>query len=54
MILSDNERFFKFLSTLEVNLVDKVKRNTYLCVILHVKDKKITNSRCFYVISNSW
>ena len=41
MILSENARFFKFLSTREVNLVDKVKRSTYLCVILHVKHKKL-------------
>ena len=46
--------FLKFLSTIELNLVDKMKRSTYLCVILHVKHKKITNSLCFYLISNSW
>ena len=41
MILSENARFFKFLSTREVNLVDKIKRSTYLCVILRVKHKKL-------------
>ena len=41
MILSENARFFKFLSTIEVRLVDKMKRSTYSCVILHVKHKTL-------------
>ena len=35
-------------STIKLNLVDKMKRITYFCVILHVERKKITNSRRFY------
>ena len=45
---------FQLVSTLKVNLVGKMKRITYLCVILHVKHKKITNSGRFYPISNFW
>ena len=33
--------------------VDKMMQSTYLCVILHVKHKKITSSFCFYEISIS-
>ena len=32
---------FQLLSTLEVDLFGKMKRITYLCVILHVKHKKL-------------
>ena len=28
-------------------------QGTYLCVILNAKNKKITNSRSFYLISDS-
>ena len=38
----------------KVKLVDKMMRSTYLWVILNVKNKKSTNSRGFYLISNSW
>ena len=33
--------FFQLRSTIKVKLVDKMKQNTYLCVILHVKHKKL-------------
>ena len=32
---------FQLRSTIKVKLVDKMKQNTYLCVILHVKHKKL-------------
>ena len=32
---------FKIGSTINVNLVAKVMQNAYLCVIIHVKHKKI-------------
>ena len=31
--------FFQLLSTIKVNLVDKMKRSTYLGIKLHVKHK---------------
>ena len=31
----------KIISTIKLNLVDKMKRITYLCVILHVEHKKL-------------
>ena len=33
--------FFQLRSTIKVKLVDKMKQSTYLCVILHVKHKKL-------------
>ena len=33
--------FFQFLSTLKVNLVAKIMQSAYLCVIFHVKHKKL-------------
>ena len=31
----------KIISTIKLNLVDNMKRITYLCVILHVEHKKL-------------
>ena len=48
-----NCTFFQLLSTIKVNLVDKMKQSTYLCVILHVKHKKLpifTLFTCFLVL----
>ena len=45
--------FFQILSTIEVNVVDKIIQIAYLCVIFHVKHK-ITISHGFNLISNSW
>ena len=39
--------FFQLLSTTKVNLVAKIMQSAYLCVIFHVKHKKITMSRGF-------
>ena len=33
--------FFHLLSTIKVNLVAKIMQNAYLCVIFHVKHKKL-------------
>ena len=33
--------FFKLISTIKVNLVAKMMRGAYLCVIFHVKHKKL-------------
>ena len=44
---------FHLLSGIKVNLVDKMMQSNYVCVILHVKRKKIINSHCFYLISNA-
>ena len=33
--------FFKILSTMKVNLVAKIMQSAYLCVISHVKHKKL-------------
>ena len=33
--------FFQILSTIKVKIVDKMMQNAYLCVILHVKHKKL-------------
>ena len=46
--------FFQLLSTIKVNLVAKIIQSAYLCDIFHVKHKKITISRSFNLISNSW
>ena len=46
--------FFQLLSTIKVNLVAKIMQSAYLCVIFHVKHKKITISRGFNLIFNSW
>ena len=32
----------------------KIMQSAYLCVIFHVEHEKITISRCFNLISNSW
>ena len=45
--------FFHLFSTVKVKLVDEMMHSNYLCVILHVKRKKIINSHCFHLISNS-
>ena len=34
--------FFQLLSTIKVNIVAKIKQSVYLCVIFHVKHKKLT------------
>ena len=39
--------FFQLLSTTKVNLVAKIMQSAYLCVIFHLKPKKITMSRGF-------
>ena len=36
--------FFQLLSTVKVNLVAKIMQSAYLCVIFHIKHKKITIS----------
>ena len=46
--------FFQLFSTIKVNLVAKIMQSAYLCVIFYVKHKKITISRGFNLISNSW
>ena len=46
--------FFHFLSRIKVNLVFKITQSGYLCVIILFKHKKITISRGFNLISNSW
>ena len=33
--------FFQLLSTIKVNLVAKILQSVYLCVIFHVKHKKL-------------
>ena len=33
--------FVQFLSTIKVNLVAKIMQSAYLCVIFHVKHKKL-------------
>ena len=47
-ILSENT-FFQFLSTIKVNLVPKIMQSAYLCVIFHVKYKKLPISHGFKV-----
>ena len=34
--------FFRLLSTINISLVAKIMLSAYLCVVFHVKDKKIT------------
>ena len=46
--------FFKLLSTIKVNLVAKIMQSAYLCVIFHVKHKKMVIFSGFNLISNSW
>ena len=41
-------------STIKVNLVAKIMQSAYLFAIFHLKHKKITISRGFNLISNSW
>ena len=48
--MSENARF----STIKVKLVDEMMQSAYLCVILHVQDRKIATYRDFNLISNSW
>ena len=38
----------------QVNLVANTMHSAYSCVIFHVKHKKITTSRVFNLMSNSW
>ena len=45
---------FQLLSTIKVYLVAKIKQSAYLCVIFHVKHKKIAISCGFNLILNSW
>ena len=46
--------FFQLLSIIKVNLVAKIMQSAYICIIFHVKHKKIIISRGFNLISNSW
>ena len=46
--------FFQLFTAIKVNLVAKIVLSVYLCVIFHVKHKKITISGCFNLISISW
>ena len=39
--VAGRQAIFQLRSTIKVKLVDKMKQNTYLCVILHVKHKKL-------------
>ena len=39
-LLTENAYFFQLVSTIKVNFVDKMKQNTYVCVILHVQRKQ--------------
>ena len=45
--------FFQLFSTMKVNLVAKIMRSAYLCVIFHVKHKKITIFRGFNLVSDT-
>ena len=45
---------FQLPSTINVDLVAKIMKSAYLCVIFQVKHKKKTISRGFNLISNSW
>ena len=44
----------RVFSTIKVKLVDEMMQSAYLCVILHVQDRKIATYRDFNLISNSW
>ena len=46
--------FLQLLSTIKVNILAKIMQSAYLCVVFHVKHKKITISRGFDLNSNSW
>ena len=46
--------FFQLLSTIKVNHGAKIMPSAYLCVTFRVKHTKITISRGFNLISNSW
>ena len=46
--------FFELLSTIKENLVAKIMQSAYLCVIYHVKHKRITISRGLNLVSSSW
>ena len=46
--------FFQLFLTIKVKLVNKMMQRAYLCVIFHVKHKKITIYRDFNLISDSW
>ena len=46
--------FFQLLSTIKANLVAKFMQSAYLCVIFHVKHKKIPFSHGLNLISNSF
>ena len=45
--------FIQFRTTIKVNLEAKIMQSAYLCVIFHVKHKKLPVSRGFNLISNS-
>ena len=39
--MGENTCFFKLFSTIKIILVDKIMPSAYLCVIFHVKRKKL-------------
>ena len=45
---------FQLFWTIELNPVAKIMQSAYLCIIFHVKHKKITMCPGFNLISNSW
>ena len=54
--MSENACFFQLLSTIKVNPVDKMKRSTYLGIILHVKQKAFPSLgvfTCFLILGKS-
>ena len=53
-LLTENAYFFQLVSTIKVKFEDKMKKSTYLCVILNVQRKTKINSLRFYLISNPW
>ena len=54
LVLNENSRFFQLLSTIKVNLVAKIMQSVYSSVIFHFKNQKVTISRGFKLMSNSW
>ena len=46
--------FFQHFSTIKVDLLAKIVRSAYLCVVVQLKLKKMTFSRGFNLISNPW
>ena len=45
--------FFQLFSTIKVKLVNEMMQSNYLCVILHVKGKKVLILTVFTFIFNS-